>query len=177
MTASPDALPLRFETFTEAVHALRESGLRLSTPRRLILEALFAADGPVSATHLSHKIPIDESSVYRNLETLEQHGIVRHLHLGHSPGLYVLVSEEQVEYLFCSHCAKVIAVSPDRLADARAAIAAELGFHARFTHFAIVGVCQECSEQISNAALADSQTLHGHGDRIHAHAHSSRHEH
>jgi Fur family ferric uptake transcriptional regulator len=146
MTASPDARPAQFDTLDEAVDALREAGLRLSTPRRLILEALFAADGPMSAAHLNRELQIDESSVYRNLEILEQHGIVRHVHLDHSPGLYGLVTEEHVEYLYCQRCAKVIAVAPERLEDARAAIKRELGFDARFTHFAIVGVCAECAE-------------------------------
>ena len=35
----------------------------------------------------------DLASVYRNLETLENHGLVRHLHLGHGPGLYALAGE------------------------------------------------------------------------------------
>jgi Fur family ferric uptake transcriptional regulator len=175
MTASPDAPPLRFDTLDEAVHALRESGLRLSTPRRLILEALFAADGPVSAAHLTRELSIDESSVYRNLEILEQHGVVRHVHLGHSPGLYGLVTEEHVEYLYCQRCAKVIAVAPGRLDDVRETIKTELGFDAQFTHFAIVGICEECAEHAQ--AGTDSETLHSHGDRIHAHAHSSPHKH
>jgi Fur family ferric uptake transcriptional regulator len=146
MTGSPDAPPLRFETFDDAVRALRASGLRLSTPRRLILEALFAADGPVSAAHLTRELLIDESSVYRNLETLEQHGVVRHVHLGHSPGLYGLVTGEDVEYLYCQQCATVTTVVPGALDGVRAAIKAELGFDARFTHFAIVGICHGCAE-------------------------------
>ena len=31
----------------------------------------------------------DVASIYRNLETLREVGLVRHFHLGHSPGLYV----------------------------------------------------------------------------------------
>lgn len=177
MTASPDAPPLRFETLDEAVSALRRSGLRLSTPRRLILQALFAADGPVSAAHLTRELLIDESSVYRNLEILEQHGVVRHVHLGHSPGLYGLVTEEHVEYLYCQRCGKVTASPPDRLENVRALIKTEFGYDARFTHFAIVGVCAECAERPPRRVGTDGATLHSHGDRIHAHAHSSPHRH
>jgi Fur family ferric uptake transcriptional regulator len=177
MTASPDAPPLWFGNLADAVHALRESGLRLSTPRRLILEALFAADGPVSAAHLTRELLIDESSVYRNLEMLEQHGVVRHVHLGHSPGLYGLVTDEQVEYLYCQRCAKVTAVAPDRLDDVRAVIKAEFGYDARFTHFAIVGICAACAERPVEPGVGGD--LHSHGDRIHAHphAHAAPHEH
>ena len=88
---------------------------------------------------------IDESSVYRNLEVLEHHGLIRHLHLGHSAGLYILVSEAEVEYLYCERCAKVTTVTPARLDPLRERIKREFGFTARFAHFPIVGVCDECA--------------------------------
>ncbi|HTU87505.1 MAG TPA: helix-turn-helix domain-containing protein, partial [Solirubrobacteraceae bacterium] len=80
MTLAPDVPPLFVDDPAQAVRELRESGLRISTPRRLIIHALFDADGPVSAAFLVRALALDESSVYRNLEMLEQHGLVRHLH-------------------------------------------------------------------------------------------------
>jgi len=80
MTVSPDVPPLAVDSLLEAEQALRRSGLRLSTPRRLVLEALFAADGPVAASDLAQQLSIDESSVYRNLEVLEHRGLIRHVH-------------------------------------------------------------------------------------------------
>ena len=145
MTASPNVPPLAVDNVVQAAQALRESGLRLSTPRRLVLEALFAADGPVAAGDLARELGIDESSVYRNLEVLEHHGLIRHLHLGHSAGLYILVSEAEVEYLYCERCAKVTTVAPARLDPLRERIKREFGFTARFAHFPIVGVCNECA--------------------------------
>jgi Fur family ferric uptake transcriptional regulator len=168
MTAAPDVAPLAFDRLEDAIEALRASGLRLSTPRRLILEALFAADGPASATRLARELEIDESSVYRNLELLEQHGLVRHVHLGHSAGLYGLVGREDVEYLYCERCMKVTAVAPERLDAARALIGREFGHTARLTHFALVGVCAECAREPS---APPPQQLHSHGDHVHAHAH------
>lgn len=145
MTAPTDSPPQVFATLEDAIQSLRDSGLRLSTARRLVLEALFAANGPVSAAHLARALSLDESSVYRNLELLEHRGVVRHLHLGHSPGLYVLASELEMEYLYCHRCAKVSAVSPDRLDSVREQIQHEFGYTPRFAHFAIVGTCRECT--------------------------------
>ncbi len=145
MTTSPDVPPVAVDNVLQAAEALRDSGLRLSTPRRLVLEALFAADGPVAAGDLARELSIDESSVYRNLEVLEHHGLIRHVHLGHSAGLYTLVSEDEVEYLYCERCAKVTAVTPAQLDAVRKRIQQEFGFTARFAHFPIVGVCEECS--------------------------------
>jgi len=142
---------MAFDDLAEAIAGLRKSGLRLSTPRRLVLEALFAASGPVAATDLAHELSIDESSIYRNLEVLEQHGLVRHVHLGHSPGLYTLAGADDAGYLYCERCAKATVVRPDQLGPVREQIQESFGYTAHFTHFPIVGICERC-------AKADSKT-------------------
>lgn len=174
MTASPNSPPRVFADVDDAIRWLRASGLRLSTARRLVLEALFDADGPVSAAHLARTLSIDESSVYRNLELLEQRGLLRHLHLGHSPGLYVLATHDEVEYLYCERCAKVTAVAPERLDSVRAEIARRFGYTPQFTHFAIVGLCQDCAAGRGRVRVAESEPaqLHSHGDYVHAHPHT-----
>ena len=155
MTVSPDAPPLVFDNLADAVQALRDSGRRLSTARRLVLEALFAADGPVSAVYLARALSLDESSVYRNLELLERHGLIRHVHLGHGAGLYALVGRDEGEYLYCDGCGTVTQVSSDALAPVRDQIRRELGHTVRFTHFALVGLCDGC-------ATTDSGHRHSH---------------
>jgi hypothetical protein len=91
MTRAPHAPRSSFSDLAEAVAVMRERGLRLSTPRRLILERLFAAAAPLSAEDLSGSLALDLAVTYRNLETLEANGLVHHVHLGHGPGLYALV--------------------------------------------------------------------------------------
>jgi Fur family transcriptional regulator, ferric uptake regulator len=145
MTVSPNVPPLAVDSLRDAEQALRKAGLRLSTPRRLVLEALFAADGPVAAGDLARQLSVDESSVYRNLEVLEHQGLIRHVHLGHSAGLYVRVGREEVEYLYCERCAKVTTVPPARLDPVRKRIREQFGYTARFGHFPIVGVCSDCA--------------------------------
>jgi len=147
VTIAPDVPRLAVSTPDEAIDALRASGLRLSTPRRLVIEALFAADGPVSAPDLARTLTLDESSVYRNLEVLERHGLIRHVHLGHGPGLYALVGRDDGEYLYCERCGKVTVLDPDQLAPVREHIKDNFGHTARFTHFAIVGLCESCATQ------------------------------
>jgi Fur family transcriptional regulator, ferric uptake regulator len=145
LTAAPQTAPVSFSTVEEAIRAVRGRGMRLSTARRLVLEALFAAQGPVSAQELSRALAIDATSVYRNLELLERHGLVRHVHLGHGPGLYVLVGRRELEYLHCERCAKITSVAVEDLDPVRQQIRERFGYHARFTHFAIVGLCEECA--------------------------------
>jgi Fur family transcriptional regulator, ferric uptake regulator len=162
MTIAPDVPRLAVADPEEAIRRLRESGLRLSTARRLIIEALFAAAGPVSAQRLSLELSLDESSVYRNLELLERQGLTRHVHLAHGPGLYALVGRDDGEYLYCERCAKVTLLEPAELDLVRAEIRERFGHHARFTHFAIVGLCGACVAE---------------GSRPHGHARAQHHSH
>ncbi len=145
MTEAPRVPTLEFADLDEAVTALRERGLRISTPRRLVLEALFAADGPVPAEHLATRLGLDLASVYRNLETLEAHGVVRHVHLGHGPGLHALVGPGEREYLYCEGCGDARAVDPAELDPVRDRIRELHGLEARFTHFPIGGLCARCA--------------------------------
>jgi Fur family ferric uptake transcriptional regulator len=129
---------------------MRERGLRVSSARRLVLEALFGSEDPVSADRiaggLDGRLPSsDLASVYRNLETLERLGLIRHFHLGHGPGLYALAGEER-EYLVCERCHDLRAVDPAELDDVRELVDDTFGFRASFRHFPIVGVCTRCRE-------------------------------
>jgi Fur family ferric uptake transcriptional regulator len=151
MTSAPDVEPLSFDDLDGAVNALREKGMRLSTSRRLVLEALFAADGPVSAEQLAEQRGLDLASVYRNLETLERLGLARHVHFGHGPGMYVLLGRGGREYLFCERCGTARAVEPGELNPVRDQIRRRFGHEARFTHFAIVGTCAECARSSRSA--------------------------
>jgi Fur family ferric uptake transcriptional regulator len=148
MTVSSLSPALPVTGVDEAYRALRDRGLRLSAARRLVLEALFAADGPVTAELIADGLdgrvpPSDLTSVYRNLEAFEELGLVRHFHLGHGPGLYALAGDR--EYLVCETCDRVQSVSAAELEEARESIRERFGFQARFSHFPIVGLCADCA--------------------------------
>jgi len=128
---------------------LRSRGHRVSAARRLVLMALFAADVPVTAEQISGGMdglpPSDPASIYRNMEMLEQQGLVYHLHLGHGPRRYRLVSPDEPCWVICERCDRIDAVAFTRLDDARAAVTSEIGYKPRFTHYPIVGVCPACA--------------------------------
>ena len=136
-------------TAAAAARTLRRSGLRLSAARRLVLAALFAAGRPVSAEEIAAGVgglvpPSDLASVYRNLETLEELGLVRHMHLGHGPGRYAPAGRQD-ELAACERCG-ACAVLPPRTAEAiRSAVRAAVGFEACFDHFPLAGLCRACA--------------------------------
>ena len=95
MTVSPDRKPVIVTDLEEAIEVVRRGGLRLTASRRLVLEALLTAREPISAEDIADGLggrmtQSDIASVYRNLETLGELGLVRHFHAGHGPGRYVL---------------------------------------------------------------------------------------
>ena len=103
-------------TVADAVDALRDSGRRLSSARRVVLEALFAARRPVTAEEIADgiggRVPAsDLASVYRNLEVLERLGLVRHLHLGHGPSQYAPAGDGH-DLVACERCGASTPLSP-----------------------------------------------------------------
>jgi Fur family ferric uptake transcriptional regulator len=129
---------------------MRERGLRVSAARRLVLEALLAADGPMSAEQIAEgiggRVPSsDIASVYRNLQAFEDVGLVRHVHLGHGPGLHALAVGGELEYLTCERCADYRAVPREELDAVRDLVEVGFGYRASFTHFPIVGLCRSCA--------------------------------
>jgi Fur family transcriptional regulator, ferric uptake regulator len=151
MTRASEGTALRFADLPSAVAALRAAGLRVTAARRLVLDALFAAEGPCSAEQIARAVggedaEGDAASVYRNLEAFERCGIVRHVHLGHGPGLYALVGEGEREYLHCEYCGATRAVAPAELDAVRELVRERFGWQARFSHFPIVGRCPRCAD-------------------------------
>jgi Fur family ferric uptake transcriptional regulator len=181
VTISPAREPLRFETIDDVLAVLRQSGHRISATRRLVLEALFEADGPVSAEHIAaglggRRTSSEPTSVYRTLERLEELGVVRHVHIGHGPGLYALVGGGERAYLACERCHRVTAVELGELEQISGEIRSRFGYDARFTHFAILGLCGECSDRPRARAGTRHEHSHSHSHKgfIHSHPHPER---
>jgi Fur family ferric uptake transcriptional regulator len=143
-----------------AATALRARGHRISSARRLVLEALFAARGePISAEAIAGgvhgRLPgVDLASVYRNLDTLEQAGLVHHVHLGHGPGRYALSERDAAGYAVCASCDAHVVLRGDEAAAIAAAVRVACGLEADFSHFPISGRCAACT--------ARQEAIHAH---------------
>lgn len=134
-----------------ALARMRDDGLRISSARRLLLESLYRTEEPLTAEALAAGLEgavprSDVASVYRNLETLEEVGLVKHFHLGHGPGLYMRSGASVREYLVCDSCGRVRGLPPAELDAVREQVRKDTGWEARFTHFPISGLCPECAQ-------------------------------
>jgi Fur family ferric uptake transcriptional regulator len=152
VTVSHHTPPLAAQSVEKAVDLLRSHGLRVSSARRLVIEALFAAERPLTAEEIAAGLEgwlpaSDLASVYRNLDTLEELGLVRHFHAGHRAGLYSLAAAAEPDFVSCEHCGAVEAVPSGRLDGVRELIERETGYRARFSHFPLIGICGACNQE------------------------------
>jgi Fur family ferric uptake transcriptional regulator len=142
MTVAHRTQALAAPSLTAAVVALRTLGMRVSGPRRTLLAALYEAPEPRTAEELAGSLDI--ASVYRNLDALEQVGLIRHVHAGHGPGRYALATPREHGYAACEGCGRHAPVPAEALAAVRAAVRSATGFTSDFVHFPIIGLCPEC---------------------------------
>jgi Fe2+ or Zn2+ uptake regulation protein len=110
-----------------AITTLRVRGLRVSAARRLVLEALFAADEPVTAetiaAGLDGRLPSsDLASVYR----------------------YALAGRHQGGYVACEGCGAHRPLDRATVAHLTALLREACGYEPQLVHFPIVGRCPEC---------------------------------
>ena len=135
----------------EILGAMRESGARLTTSRRATVETLVAnhhrhisAEEIVDAVRMRHS-DVAESTVYRTLSTLEELGLITHMHLDHGPATFHL-SDDRHRHLVCRRCHQVIETPSDLYAGVIRELDRRYGFEVQDEHFAVTGVCRKCRE-------------------------------
>jgi Fe2+ or Zn2+ uptake regulation protein len=137
-------------TLDSTLATVRAHGLRASAARRIVLEALLAAGRPVTAEAIARGLdrrfrPSDVGSVYRNLDALEQIGIVGRLAPGDGAALYALAPAAGDGWVACERCHEVHVVGARALATVREAARSALGYEVSFAHVPLVGVCPACA--------------------------------
>ncbi len=128
---------------------LREGGYRLTAQRQLVLEAVsrlgHATPEDICAEVQSTAHAVNISTVYRNLELLEELGLVAHAHLRHGAPTYHATTEEAHVHLVCSRCDAVEAV-PTALVDGVVDhLGVERGFRVDVRHVTFSGICRDCA--------------------------------
>ena len=131
---------------------LRAKGMRLTPQRERIIAAVRALghatpDGLAAAVGGDGGSALSLSTIYRNLEVLEQVGVVSHTHLDHRSPTYHLADHADHVHLVCLSCGAVIE-SAVAVADPFVRnLLTRYGFVADVRHMAIHGWCEECSAQ------------------------------
>lgn len=137
------------ETVERMLEALKAAGLRMTPQRQMIVEAIAAAEGHVSAedvhARVSARFPqVNLSTVYRTLDLLQDLGLVRHTHFDDGIALYHRADEAHHQHLVCRRCGAEQELAVDELRPLAEALRRRYRFEPDLAHFAIVGLCARC---------------------------------
>lgn len=143
----------------DVLELLRSRGGRATSSRRVLLEVLFQSTGHRSAEELTAAVQrrapdVHLSTVYRNLEELQELGVITHSHLGHGPATYQLAGHTHA-HLICERCGNRLEAPDEMFAELAASAADRLGFRIDPHHFAILGRCADCIDADADADDAD----------------------
>jgi Fur family zinc uptake transcriptional regulator len=140
----------------DAEHRCEDSGVKLTSRRRQVLNALLQEDRALSAYELMEVCnresnePMPAMSVYRILSFLEEQSLAHKLS---SANKYVACSHitcahqhyRRPQFLICNDCTKVqeVELSSEALA-AMVQVAETAGFHLESRQLELSGICNDC---------------------------------
>lgn len=136
------------------IKRLREGGGRVTSSRRLIVEAMLAGgDHHLTAADIVARMRRDdpdfhESTVYRTLERLTELGVVRPVQL--TPGAIVFHLVEWADHhnhLVCDDCGTVVEVRADLLDVVARVVDRDHRFHLQTEAATLRGRCAACQRK------------------------------
>jgi Fur family ferric uptake transcriptional regulator len=139
------------ETLTKA---LRSQGLRITRARRAVCAVIaeqhdehLTAASILAAVAARDNARVDQSTVYRTLDALEQAEILVHSHLGHGPAVYHLAGEAEYQHVVCRKCGATASVPTTGITEWLEQLEEATGFVVDPTHFAVTGLCPRCAAE------------------------------
>jgi Fur family transcriptional regulator, ferric uptake regulator len=144
------------ELVSQAAHALRTSGGRMTAQRRAILEALEAIGGhpnaeEVCAAARERDQSINTSTVYRTLNWLSEAGLLAPAWLGpeRCRRQEARSGELPVEHhhFVCTRCGQVVEFEAPVIEVIKAAFASDHSASVEHAALTLYGLCSECREE------------------------------
>ena len=147
---APAALPsLGADVVESAIAVLREHGSRITPARRLLLTALrepgHHSAGQIAAAVREHAPDVHLTTVYRNLDDLEQLHVVDRTYVSHGPATYHLSSAAH-GHLACEACGSIAELPGEAFRTLTETATSLRGFEINPARFAIPGRCAHCRE-------------------------------
>lgn len=136
------------EAFARLQEALKSQGARLTSPRKLILDAALKAKKPFSAESLSIalKNQTDPATIYRNLTFFNEIGLVTRVDIGGDIAVYEIAAKDQTHhhhYFVCRSCGKTEALEACSVANVETALKKK-GFRNLTHRLEFTGLCAGC---------------------------------
>ena len=138
------------QTFRER---LKESGLRLTPQRELVLSALHKLEDAGTAEEIHRRVSavssaVDVSTVYRTLDLLQEFGLVSCIDSGSENRYELLGVHGPHMHLVCKMCGKIIGIEADEAEALLDQLQDKYGFTVRLDEVTISGVCPDCQDSL-----------------------------
>jgi Fur family ferric uptake transcriptional regulator len=128
---------------------LRRGGYRITPQRQLVLEAVerlrHGTPEEILAEVQRTASGVNLSTIYRNLEVLEEVNLVSHAHIGHGAPTYHAVDDHVHIHLVCDSCEKVQSIDASIAEGFLDDLRRSTGFVTDVSHVALHGRCADCS--------------------------------
>jgi Fur family ferric uptake transcriptional regulator len=130
---------------------LKEKGLRLTRPRRVILEYIHDKGNHLTAEEIISYVHgqfahINKSTIYRTLDLLEKNECVFKSE-SMDQTIYHHAAEGHHHHLVCSKCGKTVDCDEDVFSPVEKILEKKLGFQVNFKHVVMNGLCKECKNK------------------------------
>ncbi len=135
----------------DLITLLKEADLRVTDHRLLVLETVAKVKQPVTVYELvdtlRKKENIDQATVYRNLSSLHEAGLLRRLDFNHGHAHYELETGRASHQLVCSNCETIEKIEGISIDDAvKKMLKKSKKFKHTTTHsIEIYGLCKSCA--------------------------------
>ncbi|WP_082468989.1 Fur family transcriptional regulator [Sciscionella sediminilitoris] len=128
-------------------NTLHRNGLRMTPQRQLVLDAIaeleHSTPEQICAQVRRRASGVNITTVYRNLELLENLGLVTRTHLGPGAPIYA-VPEHRHVHLVCQRCGATEEVGTSVLEPLAGTLRERAGFVLDTNHVALTGRCAGC---------------------------------
>ena len=132
---------------------LRGHGLKLTAPRRRVVEKLLSVKGHVAADELiellrKDRTPVSKATVYRTLALVSQSGLIDGHDFDSGRRVYEpMVGRAHHDHLYCIHCAKVIEFQEEAIERLQDMVVARHKFTPVYHSHKIFGYCSLCRDK------------------------------
>jgi Fur family transcriptional regulator, ferric uptake regulator len=130
---------------------LRERGLRLTPQREMVLSVMHDIDGLATVEEIYERVQaisssVDVSTIYRNLELLQEFHLVASVDAPDGQRRFELVGLHGAHlHLVCRSCGQIIGVGLEQFEPFMTFLKEKHGFTVDLEHLTIPGICAECA--------------------------------
>lgn len=145
----------------ETAQKLRQRGYRLTPQRLAVPEVTKAGPGHMTVHQLFESLQTNYPTmtvptVYRNLQWLQEVGLVAETDPGGDCHIYESIAENHHHHLVCVRCKRVVDLPSSFLEPLCQSVLQEYGFIPCLEHVGLFGLCPDCQREAEKAEKPQS---------------------